>query len=176
VGLTHSYAFGLLLGLGLLALTRSRVVAISFVIGQWLHVTSDMLDSVGVMGLFPFSTMHLTTGAYAYAGELGRLPDAHAYYTGLGGMCDLVFAAILLLNWRVLTTSYFEREVAPSDPAFIWLRARIGAFGCRTLYLTSAFFGLTSILGWLVWALVWQRWNLDWSMGGPSWVPHVSVP
>jgi len=173
VGFTHSYAFGLLISAIILAVTRNRVLAFSFMIGQWLHVTSDMLDSVGVMAVFPFSTHHVSTDTYAYAGELGRLSDAHAYYTSLGGICDLLFVLLLIPYWRVLTRDYFDREVITSDPAFIYLRARIGMLPCRTLYHASAFFGVTSVFGWLIWALVWNRWHVDWHLGGPNWVPQV---
>jgi membrane-bound metal-dependent hydrolase YbcI (DUF457 family) len=174
VGFTHSYAFGVLVSLIILGAFRSRVLAFSFLIGQWLHVTSDMLDSVGVMAMFPFSTVHVSTDTYAYAGELGRLSDAHAYYTSLGGICDLLFVMLLIPYWRVLTRGYFDREVITSDPAFIYLRARVGMLPCRMLYHTSAFFGITSVAGWLIWALVWNHWHVDWHPGGPNWVPNVT--
>jgi membrane-bound metal-dependent hydrolase YbcI (DUF457 family) len=176
VGFTHSYAFGMLISALILALTRSRVLAFSFLIGQWLHVTSDMLDSVGVMATFPFSTHHVSTDTYAYAGELGRLSDAHAYYTSLGGICDLLFVLLLIPYWRVLTRDYFDREVITTDPAFIWLRGKVGMLPCRTLYHCSAFFGVTSVFGWLIWALVWNHWHVDWGLGGPNWVPRVGGP
>jgi membrane-bound metal-dependent hydrolase YbcI (DUF457 family) len=57
VGFTHSYSFGALVSMLIFAVSKNRVFAFSFLIGQWLHTTSDMLDSVGVMALFPFSTM-----------------------------------------------------------------------------------------------------------------------
>jgi membrane-bound metal-dependent hydrolase YbcI (DUF457 family) len=113
-----SYSFGALVSMLIFAVAKNRVFALSFLIGQWLHTTSDMLDSVGVMALFPFSTMHVSTDTYQYAGELGRLNDAHAYYTGLGGICDLAFVILLIPYWRVLTQDYFTREVIDSDPAF----------------------------------------------------------
>jgi membrane-bound metal-dependent hydrolase YbcI (DUF457 family) len=118
VGFTHSYSFGALVSMLIFAVSKNRVFAFSFLIGQWLHTTSDMLDSVGVMALFPFSTMHVSTDTYQYAGELGRLNDAHAYYTSLGGICDLAFVILLIPYWRVLTQDYFTREVIDSDPAF----------------------------------------------------------
>lgn len=170
-GFTHSYAFGAVVGLLILAATRSRTLAFSFALGQWLHTTSDTLDSVGVMALFPFSTGHVSTDTYAYAGELGRLSDAHAYYTSLGGICDLLFVLLLIPYKRVLTHDYFMTEVLHTDPMFIWLRTKIGVLGCRTLYTSSAFFGISSVFGWLIWALVWNHWHIDWSIGGPFWVP-----
>jgi membrane-bound metal-dependent hydrolase YbcI (DUF457 family) len=176
VGFTHSFAFGALVGLILYWVTKSRVIALSFVIGQALHVLSDMLDSVGVMAGFPFSLTHVSTGAYAYAGELGRLPDAHAYYGGLGGVCDLIMVILFIPFWRTLTLDFFDREVLTTDPAFIWLRAKAGLLACRTVYLTSIFFGVTSVIGWFTWALVWHRWHLDLSPGGPRWVPTIHVP
>jgi membrane-bound metal-dependent hydrolase YbcI (DUF457 family) len=172
VGFTHSFAFGALIGYVLYRLTGSKVIGISFAVGQGLHVLSDTLDSVGVMAFFPFSTHHVSTDTYAYAGELGRLPDAHAYYTGLGGICDLIFVALLIPYWRVLTFDYFRRNVLDSDPAFIWLQTRIGLLGCRTLYSTSAFFGISSVVAWFLWAFGWHGWTPDWSIGGPGWVPR----
>ncbi len=175
VGFTHSYSFGALISLIIYWLSRNRVLAFSFLIGQWLHVTSDMLDSVGVMAGFPFTTDHVSTDTYRYAGELGRLNDAHAYYTSLGGICDLAFVALLIPYWRVLTQDYFNREVITSDPSFIWLHAKFGMLTCRTLYQTSAFFGITSVFGWLIWALVWNHWHLDIHLDGPNWVPRVHL-
>jgi len=176
VGFTHSYAFGALIAFAIYGATRSRVLAFSFALGQWLHVTSDMLDSVGVMALFPFSTHHVSTDTYAYAGELGRLTDAHAYYTSLGGICDLLFVLLLVPYWRVLTFDYFHEHVIDVDPVFVYLRARVGVLGCRTLYITSAFFGISSVFGWLLWAIVWNHWHVDTSIGGPFWVPKVTLP
>ena len=91
---------------------------------------SDTLDSVGVMLFWPLTTWHAHLGAWEYVGQAGRRKDAIAYYTSLGGAWDLFWAGRLALRWRVLTTDYFEREVAPKDP--LWRGCASGsATRCR---------------------------------------------
>jgi membrane-bound metal-dependent hydrolase YbcI (DUF457 family) len=68
-GFTHSLAFGLVVGLLLYAIWRNKVVAYSFVIGQWAHALTDVGDTVGTMLLFPFTDHLFAAGAWAYAGQ-----------------------------------------------------------------------------------------------------------
>jgi hypothetical protein len=75
-----------------------------------------MLDAIGVMAWFPFSTGHVSVGAYAYAGDLGRLTDAHAYYTSLGGAIDLLCAVLVLLSRRPATTGAVNGVPARCSP------------------------------------------------------------
>jgi membrane-bound metal-dependent hydrolase YbcI (DUF457 family) len=178
LGFTHSLAFGVLVALIILLLTRSRMWSVSFLVGNWAHVLSDTLDSVGVMPLFPFSTWHLHFDVWQYVGQVGRRGDAIAYYTSLGGVWDVLWASWLLWHWRTLTTAHFDREVAPKDPFWPWLRRRAGAAATLTVYRASAFFGFASIIGWLVWSLLVNDFQaaLDWSLGGPQWAPRVGPP
>ena len=83
-------------------------------IGQWAHALTDTGDTVGTMLLFPW-TFHFHFDAWAYAGQTGRMTDAAAYFSGLGGMWDLVWIVYGLFSWRVLTRSYFERHVYTAD-------------------------------------------------------------
>lgn len=48
VGFTHSLAFGIAAALVIFALTRSRVWALSFMVGQWAHALTDIGDTVGM--------------------------------------------------------------------------------------------------------------------------------
>ena len=72
------------------------------------------------MLFFPW-TVHIHLGAWAYAGQTGRMTDAAAYFSGPGAVWDLVWIVLGLFSWRVLTRSYFEEHVFPAD-AF-WGRA-----------------------------------------------------
>ena len=63
---------------------------------------------------FPW-TLHIHLGAWAYAGQTGRLHDAAAYFSGLGAVWDAVWIAYGLFSWRVLTRSYFEQHIYPAD-------------------------------------------------------------
>ncbi|MFN8108976.1 MAG: metal-dependent hydrolase [Thermoleophilia bacterium] len=175
VGFTHTLMFGVVMGLIILALTRSRMWALSFLIGNWAHVLSDTLDSVGVMVAFPFTQWHMHFGVWEYVGEAGRRVDAIAYYTSLGGVWDTLWALWLLWNWRILTTEFFRREVYPKDPFWGWLNRLIPETGLLTLYRASAFFGIASIMGWYAWALAVNNFHasLDWSIGGPQWTPRI---
>lgn len=178
VGFTHSLAFGVLVGLLILWLTKSRMWAVSFVIGQWAHVLSDTLDSVGVMLFFPFSTYHVHFGVWEYVGQVGRRGDAIAYYTSLGGVWDVMWAVWLLWHWRSLTADHFHREIYPKDPFWHWLGRRASTSVMLTVYRASAFFGFASIIGWFTFSLVVNDFHaaLDWSLGGPQWAPRVGPP
>lgn len=178
VGFTHSLFFALVVSGIILLASRKRLWAFSFLVGAIAHVLSDTLDSVGVMLLWPLTDWHLTFGVWQYVGQAGRRADAIAYYTSLGGAWDLFWAGWLLLKWRVLTTAYFDREVAPTDPLWPWLRQRVGRTMSLTIYRTSAFFGLVSIVAWMTWSLFVNDFQnqLDWSIGGPSWAPRQGPP
>lgn len=178
VGFTHSLMFGVVIGALIYWLSRNRMWAASFIIGNWAHVLSDTLDSVGVMVFFPFSTWHLHLGVWEYVGEAGRRLDAVAYYTSLGGVWDVLWAAWLLWNWRILTTEHFRREIYPKDRFWPWLNSRANESVMLTVYRASAFFGIASIIGWYVWALTVNEYQavLDWSLGGPQWAPRVGPP
>ena len=43
-------------------------------------------------------TFHFHLDAWAYAGQTGRLTDAAAYFSGLGGMWDAVWIVCRLLQ------------------------------------------------------------------------------
>jgi membrane-bound metal-dependent hydrolase YbcI (DUF457 family) len=178
VGFTHSLAFGMALAGLVFLLSRTWTWAFSFLLGAWAHVFSDTLDSVGVMLFFPFSTWHLHFGVWEYVGEAGRKADAIAYYTSLGGVWDLLWAAWLALHWRMFTASHFHGEIVPRDSFWLWLRTKVSDPVMLTVYRASAFFGVASILGWYVWALFVNDFHaaLDWSIGGPQWAPRVGPP
>jgi membrane-bound metal-dependent hydrolase YbcI (DUF457 family) len=178
LGFTHSLAFGVVIGLLILGLSKNRVWAFSFLIGSWAHVLSDTLDSVGVMLLFPFSTFHAHLDVWQYVGQAGRSKDAVAYYTSLGGAWDAFWAVLLAFRWRMLTTRYFYERVFTTDPFWPWFRRKTNDSVMLVLYRASAFFGLASIVGWTLWALFVQDFHphLDWNLGGPSWAPRQGPP
>jgi membrane-bound metal-dependent hydrolase YbcI (DUF457 family) len=178
VGFTHSLLFAFVVAGVIMALSKQRIWAVSFLIGAIAHVLSDTLDSVGVMLFWPLTDWHAHLDVWQYVGEAGRRKDAIAYYTSLGGAWDLSWAGWLALRWRVLTTAYFESEISPKDPLWPWLRKRVGDAVSLTIYRTSAFFGFVSIIAWMLWALFVNDFqpHLDWSLGGPSWAPRQGPP
>ena len=119
-GFTHSLTFGVLVGLLLYLVWRNKVVAYSFVIGQWAHALTDTGDTVGTMLLFPFTDHLFALGAWAYAGQTGRYTDAGAYFSGLGFVWDGVFVVWGILSWRVLTRGYFRTTVMAAEPFWGW--------------------------------------------------------
>ena len=93
LGFTHSFLYGAVIGLIFWKGLGSKNWGISFMIGQWAHALTDAGDTVGTMLFFPW-TYHFSVGAWAYAGQTGRLTDAAAYFSGLGGMWDLVWIVV----------------------------------------------------------------------------------
>jgi membrane-bound metal-dependent hydrolase YbcI (DUF457 family) len=178
VGFTHSLAFGLLMGAFIFALSRNWMWAFSFVLGAWAHVFSDTLDSVGVMLFFPFTEWHLHFDVWEYVGQAGRKEDAIAYYTSLGGVWDAFWAVWLAFNWRMFTAHHFHTEIVPRDSFWLWMRTKASDSVMLTIYRASAFFGVASIIGWYIWALLINDFHaaLDWSLGGPHWAPRIGPP
>lgn len=178
VGFTHSLLFGIVVGLLIYALSRNRMWTFSFILGSWAGVLSDSLDSVGVMLFWPLTDWHFSLGTWEYVGQAGRRDDAIAYYTSLGGAWDLLWAAWLAWNWRMLTRDYFHREIVPKDTFWHWLRTKVGDSFMLTIYRAPAFFGFASIIGWFIWSLFINDYqnHLDWTFGGPAWAPEVDPP
>ncbi|HEV3480053.1 MAG TPA: metal-dependent hydrolase [Gaiellaceae bacterium] len=170
VGFTHSLLFGVAVAALLLLLTRSRIWALSFLIGHWLHVITDMGDTIGSMLFFPFSTETIGVGAWAYAGHVGRLTDAGAYFSGLGFAFEGIWVAYGLLSWRILTRAYFREIIVPADPFWTWAGRWIPEAALVALYRASFFYGTTRWVAWLIWAHVVHDFPFDLSWGGPHWV------
>lgn len=87
-------------------------------LGYAAHALTDVNDSVGTMLLFPFSTLNWTvqTWSYAATSEGGKYLDGAAYYSSLGLVMDLVWLAVVLASWRVLTVGYWRTMLVPADP------------------------------------------------------------
>jgi hypothetical protein len=168
-GFTHSLLFGVLLAIVLFLLTRNRIWAISILIGQWAHALTDTGDTVGTMLLFPFTTHQFSIGAWVYAGQTGRYNDAGAYFSGLGFVWDGVWIVAATLGWRILTRSYFEKTVLPSDPVWNWATAALPMILVLAMYRATYFYGVTRWITWLLWAHVVNDYQFDLSWGGPSW-------
>ncbi|MDQ3993875.1 MAG: metal-dependent hydrolase [Actinomycetota bacterium] len=172
-GFTHSLAFGVAVAALIFLLTRSRTWSISFLIGQWLHAITDVGDTLGSMLFFPFSTEHITVGAWAYAAQAGRYTDAGAYFSGPAFAFEGFWVAYALLSWRVLTRSYFHEVIVPADGFWRWLGRWAPEAAMLALYRASWFYGTTRWLAWIIWAHVVHDFDFDLSWGGPHWVDAV---
>lgn len=170
VGFTHSLAYGVLIGLLIYLVSRNLVWAYSFTIGHWAHALSDIGDTLGTMLLFPFTTQHISVGAWAYAGQTGRYIDAAAYFSGLGWVWDGVWVVAALLSWRVVKRDYFYANVVAADGTWNWLLRRFPEYLVLALYRGSYFYGITRWAAWLIWAHVLHDYSFDLSWGGPHWV------
>jgi hypothetical protein len=176
VGFTHSLVFGVAVAALILLVTRSRVWALSFALGQWAHALTDVGDTVGTMLFFPFSTTFVHLDAWAYAGHTDRFTDAGAYFSGPGWVWDGVWVVYGLVSWRILTRSYFREVIVPADGLWRWLGRRVPENVLLALYRASFFYGTTRWLAWLIWAHVLHDYEFDLSWGGPHWVDAEHPP
>jgi hypothetical protein len=171
VGFTHSLAFGVAVAALILLLTRSRAWSLSFLIGHWLHAITDAGDTIGSMLFFPFSTETIGIGAWAYAGQVGRMLDAAAYFSGLGFAFEGIWVVYGLLSWRILTREYFRETIVAADSRFWgWCGRWLPEAALLALYRASFFYGTTRWVAWVVWAHVLHDFPIDLSWGGPGWI------
>jgi hypothetical protein len=147
---------------------------VSFLVGQWAHALTDTGDTVGTMLFFPW-TQHFHLGAWAYAGQTGRFVDAGAYFSGFGGMWDLVWIVYGLFAWRVLTRDYFVRVIVPADTMWTRLGRLLPENALLTIYRTAFFYGTCRWIAWTIWAHVVKDYPYDLTWGGPHWV-HAGRP
>ncbi|MGH3080059.1 MAG: metal-dependent hydrolase, partial [Gaiellaceae bacterium] len=173
VGFTHSLMFGVAVALLIFVISRSRIWAISFLIGQWAHALTDTLDTVGTMLFFPFTDHLFAAGAWAYAGQTGRYTDAGAYFSGLGFVWDGIFLVWGALSWRVLTREYFRETIVPADPFWGKAGRYLSETALVAIYRISFFYGACRWVAWLIWAHVVRSFAFDLSWGGPKWVDAV---
>jgi hypothetical protein len=136
-------------------------------------VLTDTSDTLGVMLFFPFSTHHISTGAWAYAAGIGRYDDAGAYYSSLGVVMDAFWFCVAVGYRRTLLLDYFRRVIVPADAAWGWLGRRLPEVALVAIYRTSFFYGTCRMVAWVLWAHVTHHYQWDLSCGGPSWVPAV---
>ena len=168
-GFTHSLLFGAVVGLVIWKVFGSRIWGVSFTIGHWAHSITDVGDTVGTMLFFPW-TQHVHVDAWAYAGHVGRLADAAAYFSGLGGMWDLVWVVYGLFCWRVLTREYFVEVIARADGLWPWLGRFVPLTALLAVYRAAFFYGTCRWIAWTIWAHVVNDYPYDLSWGGPHWV------
>jgi hypothetical protein len=173
-GFTHSFLFGVAISLVLWRVFGSKIWGISFLIGQWAHSLTDTGDTVGTMLLFPW-THHFNVGAWAYAGQTGRMTDAAAYFSGLGSMWDLVWILYGVYAWRVLTSEYFNSYIFPVDHSWSFANRLLPRTGLLALYRAAFFYGTCRWIAWTIWAHVIHHYPYDLSWGGPHWV-HAAHP
>ena len=172
-GFTHSLLYGVVVALAAFLITRNRVWGVSVLIGAWAHVITDINDTEGTMLFWPLAMTNISTGAWAYAAQVGRHVDAAAYYSSLGLVMDSFWLVVVLVNWRVLTKDYFRTFVAPVDPFWGWLGRRVSETAMLAVYRAGFFYGTTRLIAWTFWAHVVNSYAFDLSWGGPSWIaPH----
>jgi membrane-bound metal-dependent hydrolase YbcI (DUF457 family) len=176
VGFTHSLSFGVVMALLIYLVGGSKPWALGFLLGQWAHAITDIGDTVGTMLFFPFTTEHVTVGAWAYAGELGRFTDAAAYFSGPGFVWDGVWVVIGLLSWRTVTREYFRDVICKADSFWRKLGRRLPERALLGLYRAAFFYGTTRWIAWLIWAHVLNDYPFDVTWGGPHWVPAQHPP
>jgi len=157
-------------------LTRSKAWSIGLLIGLWIHVLSDLWDTVGVMLFFPFTTKHFAAGAWAYHVETGRLQDAASYYSGLGLVWDAFWLVLALACWRILRREYFLRHVTPVDGFWSFAGRHLPEAALLALYRGALFFGVCRFAGWMIWAHVLHDYPFDLSWGGPGWADAERLP
>jgi membrane-bound metal-dependent hydrolase YbcI (DUF457 family) len=175
LGFSHSLAFGVVIATVVLWLTRSRGWALGLLIGQWAHVLTDMSDTAGVMIFFPFSTENLSIHMWKHAAAKGRLGDAAAYYSGLGGVWDFFwFLMVVLFARSALRADYFRTVVLPADPkVWAWCRRRLhlSENGLLVAYRAYFLYATGRMTAWFLYARFQSGapWQPVW--GGPLYVP-----
>jgi len=169
-GFTHSLLFGVVIGLIIWKVFGSKLWGVSFCIGQFAHALTDTCDTLGTMLLFPW-TYHFHLGAWAYAGQTGRMTDAAAYFSGLGSIWDLVFIVYGLYSWRILTSQYFDEVIYRADAFWPWLNRTVPRDALVVIYRAAFFYGASRWIAWTIWAHVIHNYPYDLSWGGPHWVP-----
>jgi membrane-bound metal-dependent hydrolase YbcI (DUF457 family) len=174
IGFTHSLIFGVVLGLAVLAVARSRAWALGILVGQWAHVATDIADTAGVMPFFPFSTEPVTISMWKHAAVLGRYGDAGAYYSSLGFVWDLAWLVVTLVFARkALRADYFRNVVIVADPrSWAWLSRRFHLAERHLLLVYRGFFfyGLGRLTAWFLYARFDLRTPFQPVWGGPAYI------
>jgi len=175
VGFTHSLIFGFVVAVLVLAVTRSRSWALGMLIGQWAHVLTDVADTAGVMVFFPFSTEPVTISMWKHAAAEGRYGDAAAYYSGLGGVWDLFwFAVVVMFCANTLKRSYFRDVIVPADPrVWGWMHQtlRLPERALLLVYRGLLFYGFGRMIAWFLYARFDAKVPFQPVWGGPRYVP-----
>jgi membrane-bound metal-dependent hydrolase YbcI (DUF457 family) len=172
-GFTHSLAFGVALGALVFAVSRHRGWALGLMLGTSAHVFSDTLDSYGAMLWFPFSTDRVHLDAWRYTSFEGRFGDAASYFSALGFAWDGFWLAMTLLNYQVLSSTYFASVVAPADPFWRLAGRFLPGPALVALYRGAFFYGSGRWVAWLIWAHVVNAYEFDLRWTGPSWAPML---
>jgi membrane-bound metal-dependent hydrolase YbcI (DUF457 family) len=175
VGFTHSLIFGFVFSVLVLAVTRSRSWALGVLIGQWAHVLTDISDTAGAMVFFPFSTEPVSISMWKHAAAQGRVGDAAAYYSGLGGVWDFFwFLMVIIFARETLRADYFWRVVVPADlTVWSWFRRRLFLTdnGLLVLYRAYFLYGLGRMVSWFLYARLQVKVPFQPIWGGPRFVP-----
>ena len=179
LGFSHSFIFGVVLGVVVLWLTRNRAWAIGMALGQFAHVIADTGDTAGVMPFFPFSTENVTFGLWRYSAAAGAYGDGAAYYSGPGALWDLGWLLLtLLFAWSALTATYFREVIVPADAAaWEWLRRtlRVRDDGLLLIYRGTFFYGLGRMVAWFIHARFNTTLPFEVVWGGPRFVQGADL-
>ncbi len=174
VGFTHSFSFGLVFAVSVLAATKSRSWALGILVGQWAHVLTDIADTAGAMLFFPFSVEPVTISMWKHAASEGRYGDAAAYYSSLGGVWDFFWLCmVLIFAYKVLAPRYFRSTIVPADPkVWGWLhtKLRIPEAGLILFYWGFMFYGLGRMTAWFIYARTGANVSFSPAWRGPAWV------
>jgi membrane-bound metal-dependent hydrolase YbcI (DUF457 family) len=189
MGFTHTLFTGIVLSTVFWLWKRNRAFTVGYLLGYAAHALTDVCDSVGTMLVFPFSTLNWSVRTWAYAATEsgGKYLDAAAYYSSLGLVMDLIWLAIVLASWRVLTREHWRREIVPADAhVWSWLSRWLPERGLLALYRATFFYGVCRLIGWSLWAHVIARpeidgqtrtgYPFDLSWTGPYWIEARTLP
>jgi membrane-bound metal-dependent hydrolase YbcI (DUF457 family) len=175
VGWSHSLTFGFVCSVVVLLVTKSRNWALGVLIGQWAHVLTDVSDTAGVMPFFPFSTENVSISMWKHAAGQGRLGDAAAYYSGLGGVWDFFwFLMVVFFARRALHADYFWQVVVPADlTVWAWFRRRLHLTdnGMVVVYRAYFLYGLGRMISWFLYARFQAKTPFQPVWGGPDYIP-----
>ncbi len=188
MGFTHTVFTGVVIAALLWLWRRNRALTVGYMLGFAAHALTDVNDSVGTMVLFPFVTDNWTLKTWSYAATIegGKYLDAAAYYSSLGLVMDLLWLAVVLASWRVLTREYWRTQVVPADAhGWAWLSRYLPEHALLALYRATFFYGLCRVIAWSGWAHLVARpvidgverfgYPFDLSWTGPWWIGARSL-
>ena len=175
-GFTHSILFMVIIAGLVWMATKSKPWFWGVLLGGLAHNITDTSDTVGTLLFWPFFNENISTGLWAYAATVGRYDDAGAYYSSLGLVMDAAWLVIVLAHFEVFRERYFWNVVVKADPR-AW--AKIGQVlpnrAVVALYRAGMFYGVTRLFFWTAWAHIANSFEWDFSLGGPHWIPSVSL-
>lgn len=103
-GWLHTLSVPLLAAIGVWLLF-GRMSGVSFLVGSWLHVLTDVFDELGVKLLWPFVDRRYSVGIWPWS-DTNVLYDWYVYFTTpASGLFELLF-----LVWAILVVRGFKGD------------------------------------------------------------------